>query len=318
MALEDDLKTTIIKSLTLEDKPEKPETPYEIRTATDDDFNLINSLPEHSERDLQILQEADLCTIVRDGLDIVHHTCMALKSFQHSRVPLPIELQKTDAYVYNVWTKKSHRGQGIFQTVQSWLADQLYKSNIQNVYTEIDELNEPSQRAFQKAGFQKTGERHTIDAGEYTVHVISGESIYQNTTTLTTQMGDIEIAKTRDYRFERIEQELKPYIEQWNNGGNDVALFGSGNHAKKILDRTELGSVVGYAVDEDSEKIGSKISDSDIPVVPLDKLSEEPPDTVVICSEAFQNYMATRAKAKLQAKEIVVLYPHVSLFEKKN
>jgi len=318
MKLEDDLKTTIIKAHTLSKKPEVPETDYQIRKADREDFNYFKSSDKYSKRDIQILQNADVCVVVRDGDSIVHHNCIALESFQHPTIPLEIDLEDTEACSYNSWTAKSHRGQGIFQDAIAWRARYVYDQGIRCIYGHIGEQNKASLKATRKAGWEKSGEIHTVDAGEFEIHMITGKSIYADTVELTTQIGDIELAKTRDNRFSRIARELEEYIDQWSESDDEVVLFGSGNHAQKIIDRTDLESLVSYAVDEDSSKTGSNVPNSDIPVRSIDELSKNDPNVVIICSEAFQSDMAARARAKSETANIIVLYPHVSRFEERD
>lgn len=318
MMLKDDLKATVIQSLTLTEVPEKPETELEVGIATKDDFYYFESSDEHSKRDVQILQNADICVVVRDGDEVVHHNCIALKSFQPPRTPLEIDIEDSEAYVYNGWTTKPYRGKGVFKIAHTWRSHHLYELGIHSLYSEIDARNTPSLKATQKFGFQKVGERHTIDSGEFAVHMITGKSIYSNAIDITTLIGDIEIAKTHEDRFLRIEQELEKYIDQWSESGKEVVLFGSGNHAQKIVDQTELDKLVNYAVDEDQSKIGSNIPNTKIPVFSIEKLSNKNPDIIIICSEAFQNDMATRARAKSETTDIIVLYPHVSRFDEKD
>lgn len=309
MSLDEDVRTTVIQLLEINEKPSKAQLDLQIRKAKEEDFHYFENSDRYSDRDIKTLKDADICVIVRKNGEVIHHTCIATKPFKHPRIPLPINIGEKKAYVYNIWTKKEHRGEGIFQKSNEWITEQLFNLGIDKLYIEIDSLNQASLKATAKLGFERSGKRYTIGVGKFEVHIITGENIYSETVELPS--SDIHFAKTYDDRFTRITSELEPYVEKWKENDTDVVLFGAGNHAKKIISHMELSSIVSYAIDDAQSKIGSEIPDTSIPVYPVEKITEDPPDVVIVCSEAFQSDMVSRIKDYSNAGDIIVLYPHV-------
>jgi len=312
----EEIKKTVIQSLELNEKPPMSETELQIRKATEEDFDYFETSDKYSDRDVQILRNAEICVVVRKNGKVAHHTCIAIASFKHPRTPLPININKDEAYVYNTWTEKEYRGEGIFRRAHVWRARHLFDLGKRRLYSEIDSLNQASLKATAKLGFEKCGKRYTIGVGKYDVHIITGKNIYSETVALPS--SDIHFAKTYDDRFTRITSELKPYVEKWKENDSKVVLFGAGNHATKIISLTELSSIVSYAIDEAESKIGENVSNTSIPVYPVEKITEDNPDVVIVCSEAFQNDMASRLKEYSDTIDIVVLYPHVEVLEDEN
>lgn len=314
--LKNELKTTVIQKVELGEKPSKPRTDFQIRKATDEDFSYFKESNRYSDKDVKILSNADICVVVRKDGDVVHHNCIAIESFQPPGTSLPINISEREAYVYNAKTETEYRGKNIFQRAHEWRICELFDLGIRRIYSEVNYSNKASLRATEKVGFERCSKRYTLSVGKFNVHVITGPNIYSDTIELPS--SDILFAKTYDDRFTRITSELETYVNRWMENDKEIVLFGSGIHSKKIIRSTELNSIVRYAIDDDESKIGSDIPGTSISVYPIEKITEDTPDVVIICSESFQSEMISRIKKYSDDVDIVVLYPHVRLLEKEN
>lgn len=309
MNIQNKLKKTRIQAYRMNERPPEPDLNTEIELASDDDFQYFENSKRYSERDVRVLKDADVCLVGKRGGEIVFHTCVALNSFNPPGTSLPISLGEGDSYVYNAKTETEYRGEKIFQDAHEWRIWKLYDLGVRRLYSEVDSSNQASLRATEKVGFEKCGERHTITINDSDIHIIIGENIYQ--TTIKLHPG-VYVARTYDDRFTRITSEIEPYVEDWVRNDSNIVLFGAGNHTKRLLQETDIAAVVEYAIDDDEAKIGTKLSEKDVQVYSTEELNKKPSDSVVICSESFQNEMVERVRKYSENVPIITLYPHVS------
>ncbi len=274
------------------------------------DLQYYTESKKYSSIDVNRLREADYCIIARQEGHPVHHSCISTSQyFEHPRKELAIDICANGGYVYNVKTETEYRGQGIALEVLKYIDRFATTEGIERIYADVDAKNHASKKLFQKSGYTICGILDYIQYGSLSFVINRGTKFYYNSYRILP--FNIHLSKYRSSRRRRIQSDISECASVWQEQNRSVVLFGAGNHAEEVLEVESVRFSVSYAVDESTDKIGTTLSGGEVPVRPLDAISENPPDIVVICSRAFQQEMVTRVKEYDKFPRILTLYPTV-------
>lgn len=285
---------------------------FEIGVWRESDAKFFSKSNIYGTNDLNMLQSAELCIVVRYNGRPIHYTCIAFNSFVHPRIREKIKLNRYEAYVYGVYTNDEFRGRGITPKVFSYIHDELKKRQIKKIFSHVWVKNIGSQKAFIKSGYMPCGKIYLVCTGQRYFWVVQTNREYFYERSLFS-LFSIKIHKASQPELSRIREELTPFIKKWRRLNYKVVLFGGGGHTFQFINIVSFPKgMITNIIDNDPKKHGTIFSPLGLSIQSPKILQDIKPNIIIVSSQAYQNEMIDWLSQKLPNKvKIVKLYPSV-------
>jgi hypothetical protein len=96
--------------------------------------------------------------------------------------------------------------------------------------------------------------------------------------------------------FEKIRQQYRSALQIVTSRGKKVALFGAGHQSIMFINALGLAHFISYAIDDAPEKIGYLIPGTSIPIVPSERLADDPLIEVCLLGVGINIELKIRSK----------------------
>ena len=103
------------------------------------------------------LRENKVCIIGLVNSEIVSYLWLTAKQEPIPDIRCNFLTPPGNIYLFNVRTKRTWRGKGLFSHLLAWTCSELYRRSLESIYVTILADNLASKKVFEKAGFQRIG-----------------------------------------------------------------------------------------------------------------------------------------------------------------
>lgn len=288
----------------------------DIELLQEDDISYFSRTDLGKANVFHMLHDADLCFVARHKGKPIHHTCVALKPFFHPRIPEKIRVNRNEAYIYGVCTRKPYGGYGVTPTVFEYIHQSLRNHNIQRVFSHAWEGNLYSQKAFLKAGYAPYGKLLLVHFGGRHFWVVKGNRPYFSERCIL-WLPSFRLYRATLPELRRIDHEINPFIQKWQRLDYRVALFGTGGHSHMLLNAVSFPfGLIRFVVDNNPTKEGKEFEPLRLTIQSPKVLQELKFDVVIVSSRAYQEEMINQLIQELCTRsQVIRLYPHVAYVE---
>ena len=117
------------------------------REITDIEYNLSHA----KER----LKNGDKLFIVTENDELAHYSWVKFDEMDITEASKKIKLKEGEACIYDCYTNKKFRGQGLYPSMLKYLKGYFKEKGFNKVYIYVEANNIPSIKGIEKAGFKK-------------------------------------------------------------------------------------------------------------------------------------------------------------------
>ena len=256
------------------------------------DLDYLSSLGPKGRLDADILESADISIVARDVQGrVVHFQCMALASFIHRGLPLPVRVDPGVAFSYHVETARSFRGQGLARAGLSAAIGELQGRGVTRISTYTTDINLTVRHMYREFGFEEVGTLlKTRSEGSIYWIQLGGSPVLLGEPALGA--SGIHVHKEGDSATERLRQELEECASWLRQEGATVALLGCGLAASELVKLVPgiKPLIVGVA-DSDIRRVGETFAPTGHIVVPAKRWSSTGATHLLYATGAFQDEM---------------------------